>query len=949
MKIPQFLALVLLYFCTNQEGLSQEYSYNFSNYTVSDGLPSSQIYQIIQDRNGYIWFGTDRGLVRFDGKRFQVFTIEDGLGSNCIFYLAEAIDGGIWTYGKSGAISRYHNGTIKSIKVSVNGAISHVQSIMVEPSYLKVFVSTRSHILDTALSSIRLNIDGTQEKKFLKQGTLHLGLEKGNIESVYNNKIDTVVIDHKNKFSFLKRLAAVNTTSRACTKNGISYFNLENTVYRADSTGIAPLGTLENRVLDLEINSKNQLMVGTTHGLWIVSNAAFENKTQMLEKYHISSIFEDKNGGLWLGSLFNGLFYLPKNYSEHLNVEDRSAIIQCEGNSSGLVFVSQNKTFFSEINNRTTPIFKLERSRTVFGLQTYRENEFINFSPMSSSYIFNLERKMIKIDGFNQMVKNRAVPYLLLPTQQGFTGSKLNYILKFDKNFVLTDKIDCNSQIHSICYGGKDSIILGTQKGVQLFYEDEFHPYFDQYSFFKSPINDHIKLNDSTYIFASQKKGVLIQINDTISYHLTKANGLLSNNIEQILASKKCLFAASKKGINLIYPNGLVRQLTKKNGLSSNEVNDLFYRNDTLWVATFEGMDRIDLSRNQTNDFQEIVLSNFKTDQKKQEISRSYFVEYATDEIDFSIDFLDYELRQDVQFKYRLAGHEKHWNYRNESVLHYSKLAPGDYTFEIAYQNANGLWSPITQLFDLKKAKPFWQMPLFIIGVFLFLGLCTWLLIRSRYNQIRKEELAKYNLLDLERQALQSQMNPHFIFNAMTSIQSLILEKETDAAIEYLVRFAKLTRLALNHSTEAYVPIENEIQLIENYAEIEQMRFSNKFEYTISLEDHLNYFQIPPMLIQPFVENAILHGFEMQDGGGLLHVSFERNTQNTLVCTIDDNGSGRKINPRKIQKSMGVRLIVDRLNLLLPEVVEPVTYTDKTDGNNQSRGTTVKIIIPIQK
>ena len=194
--------------------------------------------------------------------------------------------------------------------------------------------------------------------------------------------------------------------------------------------------------------------------------------------------------------------------------------------------------------------------------------------------------------------------------------------------------------------------------------------------------------------------------------------------------------------------------------------------------------------------------------------------------------------------------------------------------------------------------------------------------------------------------ALQAQMNPHFIFNSLTSLQNLIIKDKKVESREYLGSFARLTRLALSHSTKNSVPLKEEIELLDHYIQLEKIRFDNNFTYEIRVSLSNRDIIIAPMLIQPFVENAILHGLARKSSLGHLIIEFMDRDELSIKCVISDNGIGRFASKKeRTGQSLGIQLIKDRLSILVGE--NAVKIVDLLDGD-ESLGTEVTVIIPIK-
>lgn len=219
------------------------------------------------------------------------------------------------------------------------------------------------------------------------------------------------------------------------------------------------------------------------------------------------------------------------------------------------------------------------------------------------------------------------------------------------------------------------------------------------------------------------------------------------------------------------------------------------------------------------------------------------------------------------------------------------------------------------------------------------------------FQQRNKKLKAEKQLLIMEDTLLRSQMEPHFVFNALSSLQSLIYENKNQLAVKYLSKFAQLLRLSLEHSRMKFVPFKREIESIENYLELQKMRFSATFKYQIvgNLKNVEKY-EIPPLMIQPFVENAIYHGFNGIDYEGQLKITFEKHPD--YICfTIEDNGVGlekSKNNSNKTKTSLSTTMTVERLHTLY-ETKNKINFLEIKNNHGQKSGTAVILRLPFIK
>jgi LytS/YehU family sensor histidine kinase len=236
-----------------------------------------------------------------------------------------------------------------------------------------------------------------------------------------------------------------------------------------------------------------------------------------------------------------------------------------------------------------------------------------------------------------------------------------------------------------------------------------------------------------------------------------------------------------------------------------------------------------------------------------------------------------------------------------------------------------------------------------IVGALLFVQ-------RNRYRANQRIEAMNHKISELNQQNLRQQMNPHFIFNTLNSIQYYVFQQDKIAANDYMSKFATLMRKTLENSRQTAIPINDELDALKLYLELESLRFKQRFEWNIEVDEEVDtlIYKMPTMLIQPYVENAISHGLMQKEGKGYVHIALHH-VNGSLMCTVEDNGIGRaraaelKKHRKGRHNSLGTTITESRLKLVneLYGNKMQVNYVDKVDINGNASGTRVEITIPI--
>jgi sensor histidine kinase YesM len=304
--------------------------------------------------------------------------------------------------------------------------------------------------------------------------------------------------------------------------------------------------------------------------------------------------------------------------------------------------------------------------------------------------------------------------------------------------------------------------------------------------------------------------------------------------------------------------------------------------------------------------FNKEIISDFSC---KNEIKLNY------DENFFTIQFSDLNyLSNQTTYLYKLKGVDKDWVTTSNNSASYTKILPGKYLFLVnTPENIKNNIAP--KKLTITITPPYWQTTWFYVLEFLLVIL----ILLFVYTQRNKQFKLKENHLKLEQRLLRLQMNPHFLFNSLTAIQSFIFKNNPKEAGKYLSKFAKLMRLFLQSSREEFICLNREIETLSYYMEMQQLRFNNSFDYNIACSDNIDtdLIKIPPMMAQPFIENAIEHGFNNINYKGYINVEFDLQKEYMQVI-IEDNGVGinnnsLQENTQKSHKSLATIITKDRL------------------------------------
>ena len=453
--------------------------------------------------------------------------------------------------------------------------------------------------------------------------------------------------------------------------------------------------------------------------------------------------------------------------------------------------------------------------------------------------------------------------------------------------------------------------------------------------------------------------------------HYTARNSRLESNYisELTLDRDGRLWIGSASGIYLmdVQTHEILTTYSTSQGIT-NTGYDLQYHPDLHWITlnTYPRIARLDLNSFPFNDqTQPPVVTSLQvsgvTLNKVPITSDTQWV-LQPSENDLAISFTNLSLNNSDQnqFRYQMTGVDTQWVTTHDRKVLFSRLPAGNYVFRLQASNNEGRWDPRILTLKLRILPVFYATWWFITLVSLACALLIGLLYRLRLRQIRAEEKIKRaydkKISEIEMKALRAQMNPHFIFNALNSIQKFIFEKDEYAASQYLTKFSRLIRLILDQSHQEFITIQSEIDLLSHYLDLERLRFSQHFSYQIMLDPQVHSsWLIPSMVIQPHVENAIWHGLMHKEEEGKLDIRFSTTSQGALQVTIEDNGIGRakanELRSKQVlkKKSYGSTLSSDRLKSFdqWQHTASSLHIEDLFGVDGEASGTRVTILLPI--
>ncbi len=404
-----------------------------------------------------------------------------------------------------------------------------------------------------------------------------------------------------------------------------------------------------------------------------------------------------------------------------------------------------------------------------------------------------------------------------------------------------------------------------------------------------------------------------------------------------------------------------VKNYSSKNGLLTNEVNYIIKFKDKLWLAHNNGISVFNPNGIQDNKTPPpVYITSIMVNEVNLSTNKHIILTHDENYLTINYNGLSFKDPGHIEYKHKLEGLDTNWIYTNYTSVNFQGVSPGKYRFVVYAKNNDEHWSTTPAAFEFVIEPAWWQTWWFKLLIVLAIISLSILAFIYRLKLVEKRERLKTlqltRLSNAELKALRSQMNPHFVFNAINSVQYFITNNDPASSQKYLSKFAKLIRYVVDNSKPAAIPLSRELEALNLYLDLESLRFENKFEYNIIINDNVDIdnIQIPSMLIQPFVENAIWHGLMHKESKGKININISLKDQG-IICIIEDNGIGRKRSREIIKeknnefhKSVGMSITQERLDVINQKNNSNFTINviDLEDGNGKSIGTRVELNLP---
>jgi|GEM_PF-2120939 len=926
----QKLALFILFLNISSFAIfaqTSKLNYNFTIY--NSGLPSNTIYKILCDKNGKLWLATNKGIVKYDGNEFKTFNLSNGMATNNIvniFYQPK--ENIIWPLTYNSKLIKINTRTDNIINLKSKEKIVGAIMYGYESNNLVNLITAKQNI--------------TVRDKEIKVNKLE--------SSFFTDYLNT---NQTNLYFFNKNL--FNVLSQVDIEKQLS-FNKENALVK-NSTRIGKYGTvlLKNAIF---IKQKNNIYKLLDINSFIKSNDCFIVDLEIVD-YSLYLAISGTDGGVYYAEDF---FKNPKNASFKLISEKGSSFSVCKDKAGNIWYTINGKGLNvitqPNLSPYVYPLTNISNAEGYDKIRSVNDSLVIIKNLQESKFIlFNTNR--YKIESQNKLPINLAWTGFLTPlfdptyklekdishdAKIYFKNNNIEYYpdYKSKKQLLNVPK----SAIRKGDYYRNKIIFSTADDSVYVLNKETKKIELKLAPTQLGTINDIYFHNDSLLFFCTTK-GIFtstISLKKTVKISSKIFDKVLVNdNIVYFLGNDdlSCSKLNSKDKIETVFNSSFFPKkfsivdfdITKNNILLLTDIGFMSLNKKIIDQKTFP----IKLN------LEKIILkdSTIYVDRNSIEIESG-----KSDQINFLVQFLN-PINSGFLKEYSLTTTNDNWiPFKDNSFLQ-TNISPGKYILKIKASGIKKNEEVIVKYQIIIKPE-FWQTNLFIVlctilSIIITVSI-TWLILKRKEKKKLMEIALKQHISEIENRAFLNQLNPHFLFNALNTLQDYIIQKDTHNGIFYLQRLASLHRNILDFHLKPTITVTEEKNFLDKYLYIQQKRFSDKFSFSINSDQQANQLKLPAMLLQPIVENVIEHGFANQDPDKVLSIDFKKGN-GYLQINIMDNGNGilEKILPLK--EGHALHIIKERLDFIN---IKNNTSTNSIEFKmNQPKGIKITIYLDL--
>ncbi len=958
-QLPLYVRLLanLAFLLLAGETLAQ--SPHFIHFTTQDGLPSNETYDLLQDSAGFIWIGTDHGVARFDGTNFRTFTTRDGLVSNLVTGLYNGRDGKIWctSYRNGLSIIADEEATVPDWmdELGPAGLLVNDLAELKDGSLLFSFIES-----DAQLIRLSLNDSGDVRIEREDLGSSNLvfySAEHRLMASNYVPEDSVLTLVYGDDRKRLKISLQEQIHDGLGTSSDHFFFVAREHFYALTDTGVSHHLLPDKALNSLYLDTAGGLWIGMRdHGAYLFRPEDYRQPArQLLKGYSVTSVLQDHEGGFWFSTLEDGVFYMPFSEVTTITVADgipHQRITHSAMSDSLLWLALRDGSLLTLPFSDLSSVSKIADYRYISSMMTDKSGTVqISAIPFLGGSTGFHEQMMGPA-----MIEIAPNEFLLAMTSQG--------ICRTESDSTRWETVSL-PRTHCMAKHPDGSIWLGSINGLYRYKGDQVTQHFGDDAFLQKDIRCIAFHNERAFLGINGHGILVVDQQDTIL--LNTDNVLQSNFSHEIKVRNGIVWVATSNGIDHFAADFRLDTLPVSMhigmgmGLPDLSVNGLHFRGDSLWAITDKGIAVLpaDLASRDSESDPRLYITGVSVNGMPLDSHQMTALKYDQNNVRIGFQAISYRQPASIRYKYRLLGSsDTVWQITKDRSISYGDLAPGDYTFEVHAVNTFRDKKENLQV-RFSVVTPFWLSLYFYLLLSLMVLTLIALFAFWKISSVKKAAAVQQEIDSLSYNALRAQMRPHFIYNSLNALRGFILHNDPKASISYLESFSSLVQRIFDHSAETSVPLVEEIETLKLYVDLQQKRYPDKLEFEVSTTGDISKLEVPPLLLQPFIENSIEHGILPSQRPGRLTLDLQRQPH-VLKVVITDNGIGlaksRMINQRKARflgktrnkKNGALNVSWERIMSVARAADIDCAYSIEDYKNTESKeGTRVSFNLPI--
>jgi len=947
---------------------------------INKNALSQTVYSIYSDSEGMLWFCTDKGVSLYNGKEFINYNVNNGMPENEVFGAFEDAQKRLWLKSLKGELFYiYHN---KVFTKNNNAELKKLNALIASHSddiFRSIFQPDRDtvYFISNNKQVYKLSKNGTSSKTALPN-------KYGSYQHLYINK-KLYFIWKKGIYEFYSgtlvtpfELDPVYSHLQCIQFKNKTYLIKDNTIYKLNELTVEPYYKipLTESITHFNFINDKTLLLSSPKKTYLKYQDSL-CAVDALNGVNVNYIHIDVENNCWISSSNKGVFLLnnlPYHFYNNTLLAEKS-ITEIITAPNGL-FIGDNKGKVFNLDTKTNSISNLnilKEKKVVIGKTEVRSMALQDSQYLWVGYNDEIVKYNIRTHQSKNIIKN-GIKNIQTDTYGKIWVTFLDGILsdtEMESPYQSRRYFDSTSfskrRIYGFCHDSILNCYYVSRDNLFLTYKDSIVK--------KEPLNARIlkieTKNQKLFWIQTQANNLVVYDRSTFkripvysAFNTTMTCNdfyLLNDSVAWVAGNEGYCKIEIDSRSKKIKTHHFYELMTEAGPTS---ITKIVYHQDILYLGTEDGLISIQEKELKTDRYDvPMKITGITINEQSAELKSNYSLK--TTQSNISIDYIGlcYTTFGKTKYRYKFIGTDTSWHYTKATHLEFPDLTPDLYTLTINASDSQGNWSKHKVMVSFFIVKPWYKKALFIVSEIMLLLIITITVIRYYIRQKHKKNRAaltikralleaKEKQLEAEKKMFMAQVNPHFIFNSLNSIQKFILNSKPEQAYTYIEKFSKLIRNILVNSKNELVDIGEDIENLKTYLELEQLRFKDKLEVDLMVnEGMVHEGKIPAMLIQPYVENAIWHGLMPKNEKGKLTIRYHI-TDDYVKVDIEDNGIGRIASLQNSQHkkgtSSGMMLTEERLKLYAQKInMSYAILVEDLYENNIATGTLITIKIPI--